>query len=436
VREKELTAALRATAFTVNLLLALGLAVVIAGVGFAGAAWLAEAGVRRVLVVLAAVPLIEAIAFQPGALLERSGRFKEISLASTASVIIGTVSMIALAMLGFSYMSVAYAQCIRVATNALLLNVIGREHVRFRLGIVAWRRVAYFSVQMLAVSGITALSARLSEIVLARLLGLAALGIFSRASGINNLMTSNVHLVVARVVFVDYADRHRQGESLRQRYLQTIAVATALLWPAFAGSAILAGPLILRIYGSPWLPAAPALALLSLASIIRVAITMSWELFAVTGNLAAQTRIEYVRAISWLAVFAAACTFGVTAAAGASIVDASLAFVLYRRHLDRMTETNLTDLMPIYLRSAVVTVLGILPAASLMAAYRWSPSVPWPLALGAVLLGIALWAAGLTRLGHPLVPELVSLLKRFGWPGFIAGAPVRDAGAADGGRLK
>jgi O-antigen/teichoic acid export membrane protein len=47
-------------------------------------------------------------------------------------------------------------------------------------------------------------------------------------------------------------------------------MATALLWPAFGGMAVVAGPLIRTVYGPAGLPAAAPLALLALASTVLI----------------------------------------------------------------------------------------------------------------------------------------------------------------------
>ena len=56
------------------------------------------------------------------------------------------------------------------------------------------------------------------------------------------MIGNNIHLVVARVVFVDFARLHRSAVPLRDRYLRTLEIMTATLWPAFAGLGVFARP--------------------------------------------------------------------------------------------------------------------------------------------------------------------------------------------------
>ena len=279
VRERELTVELEATAFTINAFIAIGLSAATVALSFGGKALLHDAGVGKVLLVLAVGPWFGILNFLPSAHLERAARFRTMSIVAVASGLLNAVLTITLAVAGFSYMSIAYAGLGSGAAYTLMLSVAGRSHVRFRVGLVAWRRVTDFGLQMLAVSGVNSVTLRLSEIALGRIDGLGALGLYSRASALNGLVWTNIHMVIGRVVFVDYASLSRAGLSLRDRYLRTVEIVTAVLWPAFGGFALLAPPFIRDVYGARWLAAAVPLACLSIASMVLGSITMTWELF-------------------------------------------------------------------------------------------------------------------------------------------------------------
>lgn len=405
VREEVLTDDISSTAFTVNALVTMFLSATIALISFVGASFLRDAGVQRALLVLAISPLFGIFAFLPSAHLERAGRFKALALIGTIGGIVSAGATILFAILGFSYMSVAYSQLLSSGISALILMIIGREHIHHRIGFKAWRRITNFSFQMLVVSGINNASQRLSEIVLGRLLGLTALGLFNRANGINGLIWNNIHLAAGRVVLVDYAELHRQGVPLRERYLHTVAIVTGLLWPAFAGLAVIARPFVLLVYGEAWLPAVAPFELIAISSMILVSVTMTWELFTATGELATQTRIEAVKAIFAFVVFTIGCLISLEAAAAARIIEAVYAFFVYRPHVNRMTATCTADYWPIYGQGLLATGLAITPAGIVMT-LGGPNGPPLPLLMAAVSLGVALWAVGLFAMKHPLAAEI------------------------------
>ncbi|MDF0543244.1 oligosaccharide flippase family protein [Sphingobium sp. H39-3-25] len=406
VREATLTDEVKISAFTVNALVSLLLCVAIAGLSFGGEALLGDAGVRHALLGLAPTPLFAIFSFLPAAMLEREGNFKTIALVGTMGSIASAAVVITAAIAGMSYMSVVFGQWANAAALAIGMNIMGRHHVALQTSLRGWRRVADFALQMLAVTGINNLSTRLSDVLLGYFAGLSALGLFNRASAINILLWNNIHLFIGRVMLVDYAVLVREGQSLRDRYIRTVAMITALLWPLFFGIAVLAGPIVVTLLGDRWIEAATPLALLALSSALLAAITMTWELFAATDRMRTQTRIEMIRSIVALAAFAAGCLISLNAAASARILDAVFAIVLYRKHINDMTDTRTRDFTGIYLRSLGLAALACGPAAAIMAAYRWSAHTPLTLLAPGVMLGIILWIAGLYALRHPLWQEV------------------------------
>jgi O-antigen/teichoic acid export membrane protein len=200
--------------------------------------------------------------------------------------------------------------------------------------------------------------------------------------------------------------------SLRRRYLMTLEVITSLLWPGFAGLAILAGPLILVVYGKMWLAAAPPLAALAVSSIVLVSITMSWEVFVVCLQTHRQARFEGIRAGFGVALFAVGCLVNLTTAAVARIGEAVFSVALYRAHIQRMTDTRQTDFLPIHWRSSILTIAACTPALVLMSFYRWSPHVPIALTVGSIAAGLVAWLGAMWLMNHLLFGEIRRLFAK------------------------
>jgi O-antigen/teichoic acid export membrane protein len=405
IREENMTEDFAHTAFTMNAAITMIFALVIVAAALSGLAGSSDPGVRHVLLVLAISPLFGILSFLPMAQLEREGRFKALALISAAAIIVNAVVGIVLVVQGVGYMSIAYAQLAYSAVFTGLALYIGRHHARFRFGRQAWRRVLRFSMQTLAISGMHTAGGRITELLIGRMISLSALGLFNRASGLNSLVWQNFANIVSRVVLVDFAEIHRQQLSLRDRYLRTVAVMTAILWPAFAGLAVIARPFIIWVYGERWEAAVMPLVYLAISSIILTSISMTWELFTATGRMREQTRVETIRVVVGTGLFAIGCFYGLEGAAASRVVDAVLAIFIYRPYLNSMTGTTARDFLPIYLRSGLAMVLAILPASALVAFYGVALP-PLPLMGGAMLLGGGAWLACLAMLDHPAWQEV------------------------------
>ncbi len=405
IRERQVDRDLLAGAFTMNAILSIFLSVAIVGFSALGTAILREPGVRDVMLVLAVIPLIGIFEFLPLSLIERDAEFKVIAAINLLRAGATTAVTLALALAGWSYMSIAWGAVAGSGASAAGAMIAGRRHLSFRLDFSAWRKILAFGLQQLAIQGLNSVAGRVSEFCLGKLLGLEALGLYARASSLNNLLFYNIHVVVGRVAMVDLADQRRAGRSLHSGYLRTVGILTALLWPSFAGLAILAGPFIQLVYGPAWVAAAPAAAGLAVAAMLLISLSMAWEVFVVCHETGRQVRYEFIRTGAGLLFFIGGCFVSIGAAAIARIAEAVFSIALYRPDIERMTDTRWSDFAPIYRRNAIVTAAACAPALAVMTAFEWSPRVPFAIVALAVMAGVLSWLLALKLLDHHLAAE-------------------------------
>lgn len=410
IREATLEPQDLATAFTINAVFAIILAALTLGVGVVMHRSSASEAVGLVLMTLSVTPLFAIFDFLPYTRLERDGRFQPLVITSSARQFVVTTVTVVLAYRGHSYLSFAYGQICGLLVATVLVNLFGREFVALKFGLQSWRKVVAYGSHMIVINGVNSVASRLSELIMGRIAGLPMLGLYSRSSMLFNLFWDNLHIVVGRVLFVDLAQRKRSGESLRETYLVIVQITTAALWPAFLGLATLAHPLFYIVYGPKWVEAATPFAILAFSAVIQASITMTWEIFALSGETARQARIEVLRAVVGTAMFAVGSTISLSAAAAARVFDAALSTFLYRPHLERMTDTRFRDVGAIYVQSGVLTLLGIGPALAYSVATRWSPHAPiWHLVL-AIAAGVGLWWTGLAVMRHPIQTEAAKII--------------------------
>lgn len=412
VRADDWSSNLVTTVFTINTFLAFALAAATVGLSILSGAALGEAGVRHVLMVLAIVPLISIFDFLPTAGIERRGDFRTVAIINVVRYTVANLSTLALAYAGQSYMSLAYGQVISSITAAIMSNLFGKQYISLRVGLVDARVVLRFGVQVLTTSGLGSFSGKVSDLILAKMLGLSALGLYSRAGSLTSVLWENLHTIVLRVMFVDFAELRRQGKSLRQPYLHVIQNLVAVLWPMLIGLAVVSGPLVLLLFGKAWLEAVLPLSLLAIATAVAIPIIMAWDVFVVCNETERQVRIEMFRAVMSVTFLAAGCLVSLNAVAALTILSSFCSFLVYRPHLERMTETVWSDYMPIYGQGLILTTAAVLPALAAMIIYGWSPETPMlPLTAG-IAVGVLAWLVMLWALDHPLYHEVHRTLQQ------------------------
>lgn len=412
IREAELTDRIVAAAFTVNALLAIGLTAALVAVSFVTTPLLGEAQAGDVLRIVAAGNLLGIATFLPLTMLQREMQFKTLAAIHLINAAVQVSGTIAFALAGASYLSPAYASLITAVVTTVIALVLGRRHVSFRCSMEGWRPIATFGVQIMSINGVGMLNGRLSDLLVGRLLGVTALGLYSRASSLSNLMWENVYATAAKVTFVQLSRDYRSGGDWKRTYLRSFAMISGFMWPIQLGLAILSRPAIHLLYGEQWLPAALPLSALMVAQCLGVGFGLNWELFVLRNETGRQGKYEIVRLILGLPIFAVGCLFSIVAAGCAKIADAAIGLAIYYPHVRRLAGLGPREIPRIYASSGLISVCAVLPALVLMIRYDWSASVPLSLVATAIAGGIALWLAAIMLMHHPLRDELVNLYRK------------------------
>ena len=406
IRESSLDEGDLRTVFTVNLMLCVIVSLGIFLVSEPAAQVLHNSSISTVLRILSLAPIVGAFELLPMANLEREGNFKMIGLIIVSRTVVSQGLSVALAASGSGPISLAYGQTAATLFSALMFSVIGRQHVQVRLSLRGWRPIAKFGINVLVAQSASPVLSRVAEFIMARLLGLSALGIYSRATSLNNLVWENLHSVISRVVFVEIAAQQRRGGSLRAIYSQTLDILIAVLWPAFAGLAIVAGPFIRAVYGENWVSAAHPLVFICLSSMALVTIALAWEIFTACGQTAKQAQIEGLRSILGFFLFSAGSAFSPTTAAAGRFAEALISVAIYRRGLGYLTETYPRDVVASCRRGGLLTIAAISPALATMSFFSFSEFTPLVPLAASILLGIILWVLVVITTRHPIAAEI------------------------------
>jgi O-antigen/teichoic acid export membrane protein len=405
VREPTLTDEILDSAFTLNAMLAIGLAVVVALVGQVSGWVLGSREAGNVLMLLAVAPALGVFSFRPATLMQRNMELGTMAFISTASIVVGAVVMVACAIGGASYMAPAWGSLATTVVGLIGYLALGARYVGFSVGLARWREILVFGLRMVTITGAAAIANRLADISLGRLLGLRSLGLYSRASSISGQIFDNVYGTATRVVFVHLSEQNRRTGQIGDSFLRSFRMITAVMWPCLLGLAILSPVAIYTIYGEKWLAAAAPLSIILVSQVIVLAFGMNWELFVIRNETALQTKIELYRNGLGLAVFVIGCLFSLTFAAVAKVCDALLGLVMYRRHLTRLSGLAAEQLNRAYREGGALSLCGVLPAGLLMVHERWSENTSLLLVAAAVGLGAVMWTACLVWLQHPLIEE-------------------------------
>lgn len=172
------------------------------------------------------------------------------------SIAKGGVSIV-LAFMGFSYWSLLWGQLAGFVVNTILMwwAVPWRPSLRFVTRYV--RPMLSYGTHMVVVNILGILLLNTDYLLVGRFLGAAALGIYTLAFRVPDLLINQFCVTIAQVVFPAYAKMKDDIEGLRHSSLQTMRYVALATVPMGLGMAILARPFVLVAFGWKWEEAIP-----------------------------------------------------------------------------------------------------------------------------------------------------------------------------------
>lgn len=412
IRERQVTPQTAATCFTVNALISLAIAAALLLLSTLGSGLFDDPAIPQVLRLLALMPVFALFEIVPAALMTRAMRFGPLSLLQLGKACANAGVTVAAAYGGWSYLSPALGTVAGAAFGALGFSLVGRHEVALRLSLKGGREVLVFALHIMSTGGIPVLTARLAELTIAQVLGLAALGVYTRASQLAAIVWDGAYGLSTRVIYVQMAADMREIGSLRETFLRATRLLSAAMWPAMAGIAVLAGPIVHRIYGPQWDAAALPLAMLMIAQCIGIAYAMAWELCVLSERTAWQARMEAGRAVIGLAALFVGALVSLPVAAASRVFDQLVGFTIYRPKMSEMAGVSAAEARLAHSGNALVALVAIAPAALLMSLRGWSFDTPLAELAGAIALGVSFWLAALAATRHPLFDELKAVTTR------------------------
>ena len=383
--------ALYDTAFTINLLRGLVVAVILVATSGAAASFFGDPRLGPVLIALAAITAVSGLGNIGCTDFRREMAFDKEFRLMMLPRLLGSAVTVSAAFLLHSH----WALLAGIATGRVAGVVLGyRMHpYRPRLSLRAGHELLGISFWTWALNVAELLRERADTMVIGRVLGSSSVGIYGASLEVAALPTSELVLPIGRACMPGFAEALRSEGDVAGNFLRIIALTALLTLPAGIGISLVAGPVVALGFGQAWLEAVPVIQLLgatftlavfgAVSFTLLVAYAMLRSLFFIVVSVAVLRIGLLVALVGWLGLIGAAIAVAVSYAAEASITTAKAL-----RHL---------KLAPAALLGCVWRPLL---AAAVMALVLWSaglgwalaPAAEWP-AARALLAGVTLGAA-------------------------------------------
>jgi O-antigen/teichoic acid export membrane protein len=348
------------------------------------------------------------------ALMSREMAFGSLAFVSISMSLVGGLTSIGLATLGFGYISLAWASVASTVVGSCLCFLLRPDRSIYRFSLSEWRGVIGFGAFDSATALIAAFGEYAPYLVLGKMLDPASVGIAQRAVLLSLFPERVILAGVGAVALPIFARSARQNSNTKGIYLTAIEFITAVQWPSLILLGLLADPLVNLLLGRQWLAVAPLLRILCVAAAFSFPWALQYPVLVAVGAVKLLPRLVASQALLNTLAVGLTAKYGLQAVAWGLVVtlpvNAFVAVAFARRYLG----FQWLEFVLAVRRSAALSFLSCLGPIALILTVGGSQN----LSIGEVLIALSLsavgWGAGLWVARHPLRHELIRVLKVLG----------------------
>lgn len=361
-----------------------------------------------ILLIIAASYLFVPLAVVPLALMGRTMSFRGHFGVNVGGALAQCTVAMTLAAMGYSSFALAWATLANGAARGIIAQIL-RPALPWPLRFDGMKPIVNTGSRLTALYATGALGSRTPDMIVGKLLGLIAVGLYSRAVSLSDQFRMLISGAIGSVFYPAFARIRDRGDPLGPAYLRVVAGYTAVIWPGMAGLALCAEPVVRLLYGANWLGAAPLLTMIALTELFLVALPLHTDLPILTGHLNRLLAFNVVDTVMSVLLLAVCCRWGLGGAAASRLIYGVLWVMLYARFLHSVIGFDIRRLLLIYVKSGLATLAAIGPVAMAYLVWAGPSTITLPILIPAVGVGILLWLGTMTLIRHPAFDDLTGL---------------------------
>lgn len=361
-----------------------------------------------IMLIIAGSYLFIPLGVVPMALLGRTMSFHSHFAINVGASLVQGVTALVLAWLGYSAFALAWGALAFGMARGLIAQAI-RPALPWPLRLDRVKPIIGTGSKLSALYATGALGTRTPDMIVGKVLGLVAVGLYSRAASLSDQFRMLISGAIGSVFYPAFARIRDRGEPLGPAYLRVCAGYSAVIWPGMAGLALAAEPIVHLLYGEAWAGVVPLLVAISITEIMLVSLPLHTDLPILMGRINRLLAFNITDTVMSISLLIAGCQWGVEGAALSRLAYGVGWILLYARFLHGLIRFDVPTLLRIYSKSAMATLAAVAPLA-LTYLFIVPPSEIGFLTLAAAsATGVVLWLTALALTRHPAMADLLGI---------------------------
>jgi O-antigen/teichoic acid export membrane protein len=348
----------------------------------------------------------------PQAKLERDIDFARRSVVDFATLVLGSLTTLALALAGQGVWALIWGTLATNATRMLGLNLIARNLVWPSFDWRGMRKHLVFGGFVTGDRGLWFLFSESDKLIGGKLLGHQLLGYYAVASQVASLPIHKITGLLNSVAFpaFSHAHAHTSQETVQGYLLKATRIIGIAAFPVFFGISCTAEPIIACLLGEKWLPAAPLLQLLGVVMPFRLLSNIFPPLLWGVGHPGASAFNLLIAAILMPAAFLFGTRWGVIGLAYAWLCMYPLVFFVTALRTCRVVGARMMDYFRQMLRPVAAGMI-MYASVKFMQPHVYGGSGDWVYLLQLVLVGVIAYGTAMLLIDRAGLRETVELIR-------------------------
>lgn len=282
-----------------------------------------------ILIVTSFVPLLQGFQNIGLVLLRKRINFKRIAWYEQSSNIITTVVAVCLAFITRNVWALVLGQIFSVCVSVFLSYEFHSYRPHFEFDSAAFRKAFKFGKYVFVISVMTYITTTGDNIIVGKMMGSSALGVYAVAYSLANLPVVVIGGVLSAVMFPVYAELGGQSYGrLDAAFTRAFTLTSTLLVVVVAPIFLLADEIILMLYGEKWAVAGPLLRVLVLVGLFRGLAHILSPLIIGMNLPKLDARAKVLEAVVLLSLlYPMVISYGLSGAAWAGVIAYLIAFL-------------------------------------------------------------------------------------------------------------
>jgi PST family polysaccharide transporter len=333
------------TVFTLNVLIGISLSLVSFAIAPFVGSFFNEPAVIPVLRVLGLSFIIQAVGAVHIVRLQRELAFNRKLVVDIGNSLVKGIVSISCALLGFGAWSLVIGQLAGAATMTVLAWIVFPWLPRLSINLAMSRRMLRYGFPLMGSTGLTVLSDNLDYLFIGRLLGNTALGIYTLAYRLPELVALNILYITAQVLFPAYAAMQHQMDLLRKGFLTTVRLVQMIMVPLCMGLVVAADPLVRVAFGEQWLDAIPVVRLIALFILTRSIGYHVGDVYKAVGRPDLLVKLDLLHLVLLAPALWYGTQFGLVGVGWAHVLVSLLSAIIYLAVAMQFLSISLLDIV-------------------------------------------------------------------------------------------